>query len=144
MFAPEAVKLTGDDVHTMVADWATEITGTESDTTANDADRLQPAAFVPVTTKVVFPTGVTEVEAPVAPVLHEYDDAPLAVSVPDCPAQMAEFPAIEISGRVFVATAAVRDPTHPFETSVPDTVYTVADAGVKVAAALFPPPFDQV
>lgn len=75
----------------------------------------QPAAFVPVTEYVVVVDGLTVMEAVVAPLLHKYDDAPLAVRVADAPTQIADGALTLTVGTPLTTILTLPTAEQPFE-----------------------------
>jgi hypothetical protein len=73
---------------------------------------VQPEALDPITVYDVSEVGETTIGFVVAPVLHEYVVAPLAVNVADCPEQIAaEFTVIVgFALTLTVATAVFEQP----------------------------------
>jgi hypothetical protein len=87
---------------------------------------------------VVVAGGLAVTDAPVVedkPVAgdHEYVDAPLAVKVPEAPAQMVIGAAL-IAGNGLTVTVTVVVPVQPFAV-VPVTVYVVVAVGFAVTVA---------
>ena len=64
-------------------------------------------------------TGFTEIEADAAPLLHEYEVAPEALMVEDCPAQVV-VDVTATTGNGVTETVATALEVHPLE--VPVTV----------------------
>lgn len=97
------------------------------------AVELQPFAS-PVTVYVVVLVGVAVtvapvVEANVGSAVQIYPVAPLAVSVADCPTQIAVLFTVT-TGKGVTVTVTVAVPVHEFV--VPITVYVVVEAGLAV------------
>jgi hypothetical protein len=77
---------------------------------------------VPVTEYVVVTFGLTEILAPVCPVLQTYEFAPLAVSVADPPGQITDGDALtDTAGLAFTVTLTLAVAEHPLA-FVPVTV----------------------
>lgn len=91
---------------------------------------------VPVTVYVVVVPGLTEIVDVVAPVLHEYVPAPLAVSVVEPPEHIVAGAADVVTvGVVFTVIVTVAISLQPLV--VPVTVYVVVEAGLAVTDAVF-------
>jgi hypothetical protein len=90
---------------------------------------VHPAASVPVTVYEVVLVGETEIGLVVAPVFHEYVEAPEAVNVAVAPLQIVGELTVIVAGGliVTVATAVAEQPVV-----VPVTVYEVVLVGVTV------------
>jgi hypothetical protein len=91
--------------------------------TFTDAVSAHPLAFVPMTEYV--PAAVTVIDAVVAPVLHTYVAAPVAVSVEEEPGQNDNGPEIFTSGLLLTVTFIDAVSEHPFPL-VPTTLYVPA------------------
>jgi hypothetical protein len=113
----------------------TTTTGIGFTVTVTCAVELHPFTSVPVTVYVVVDAGLAVTLVPVvalSPVAgdHAYVLAPFAVSVADCPAQIADgvFTVTTGSGLTVTVTCPVAE--HPLE--VPVTVYVVVVVGFAV------------
>jgi hypothetical protein len=90
--------------------------------------------------------GLTVIDAVLAPVLHKYVLAPLAVSVEDCPEFIVIVDGLAVAvtvGNGFTVTLTAAVPEHP-AVLVPVTVYVVVALGVTVLLAPLPNPPDQL
>jgi len=95
----------------------------------------QPAVFVPMTEYVVVVDGLTVMEDDVAPLLHTYDEAPLAVSVVDAPAQITDEDTLTFTeGEAFTVIVFETIAEHP-PAFVPVQVYVVVELGLTVMLA---------
>src|SRR5438128_675200 len=102
--------------------------------TFTEAVLVYPLVVVPVTEYV--PAAVTVIEAVVAPLLHKYVAAPVAVSVVDPPVQNARGPEIFTVGLGFTVTFTEAVFIHPLA-AVPVTEYV--PAAVTVIEAVVDP-----
>jgi hypothetical protein len=94
--------------------------------------------LVPDTVYTVVEDGVTLIAFVVAPVFHEYAEAPLAVNIAVLPEQMVEELTFTV-GDTFTVTVDVLAFVHvPLE---PVTVYTVVTDGVTAIAFVLAPVF---
>jgi hypothetical protein len=106
--------------------------------TVCEAVAEQPFASVTATVYVVVEAGVTVIDDVVAPVDHENDVPPLAVSVALVPAQIADGPEMVAVGSgltVMVCDALFVQP----RASVTVTVYVVVEVGVTVIVDVVAP-----
>ena len=78
------------------------------------ATAVHPETLVPVTVYPVVVIGETDIVAVVAPVFHEYVEAPLDVKTALAPGHMAVGLAIAVTtGSGFTVTDTVVEPLHP-------------------------------
>jgi hypothetical protein len=67
------------------------------------------------------------------PPLHEYEFAPLAVSVAACPAQITVLLAVTLSaGNAFTESVFTAEPEQPVAVTVPVTTYVAFETGLTV------------
>lgn len=86
------------------------MTGAGFTETLTVAVPVQPAAEMPVTVYVVVAAGLTDAD----PLLQTYVEAPVALSVDVCPAQIVAGVALaETVGKGFKVTVTVAVPVHP-------------------------------
>ena len=135
-FAPLAVSVANCPTQ-IAAGVLTEITGGGLTVTVTWVVAVHPLPLVPVTVYVVVEAGEAVTDEPVvelSPVagLQVYELAPVAVSVVDCPAQIAAGET-EITGGGIIVTVTCAVAVHPF--LIPVTVYVVVVVGVAVTEA---------
>lgn len=100
------------------------------------------AAAVPVTVYAVVDAGPTEIVEVVAPVFHEYVEAPVAVIVVLFPKQIAGLAALTVStGSAFTDMLFTAMLLHDVTASVPETEYEVVEAGLTEMLAVVGPVF---
>ena len=135
-----------------------EVSVTETDTDGSeltvmtpDADAVRPLISVTVTVYVVVTEGETVIDAVVAPVFHEKDTPPDAVSVALAPVQMIPSLLLNPEDSVMVTDTSCCSMTvmvilavaiHPPEL-VTVTVYVVVITGFTVIEAVVPPVFHR-
>jgi hypothetical protein len=98
---------------------APAITGTGSGFTVTEIEvSSEQEALNTVSVYVAFPVGETEIEEAVAPVLHENDEPPDALSVAEAPAQMAVGPVITAVILPVTVTVAIAETVQAPVTTV--------------------------
>ena len=133
VLAPFAVSVA--DCPVQIVAGATEITGSALTVTVTCVEAVHPLTSVPVTVYVVVVVGFAVTDEPVVALsavagVHEYVEAPLAVSVADCPLQIVAGETL-ITGSGLTVTVTCTDAVQPL-TSVPVTVYVEVETGVAV------------